>query len=359
MREKNRKEKIVFDISKVDSNFEINTQINKKDIKFYNIDEAPFEIYGVLKENGRYRRMPEDVAKTVSDGVYMLHSHTSGGRVRFATDSQYVAISAKIDSISRAPHSTLTGAAGFDMYVGEKFIYTFVPPYTVETEYESLCERFGTREMREITINFPLFSNVSSLYIGLQEDAVVKKASPYKNKKPVVYYGSSITQGGCASRPGNCYTSIISRKFDYDYINLGFSGNAKAEDEIAEYIKGINMSLFVYDYDHNSPSTEHLKNTHEKMFKTIRTAHPKLPIIIMGRPKYTFYFDDEQRTEIVKKTYKNAIASGDKNVYFIDGPTLLELCKDDYSVDACHPNDFGFASMAKALAEVIADIDVK
>lgn len=118
------------------------------------------------------------------------------------------------------------------------------------------------------------------------------------------------------------------------------------------------MSLFVYDYDYNAPNIQHLRETHEKMFQTIRNAHPELPIIIMGRPVYTFFTGDAERTEIVKKTYENALAAGDKHVYFIDGPALLKLCKDDYSVDGCHPNDFGFASMATALSEIINHIKI-
>ena len=344
-------------ISKVDRNFAVKTDIYKKDIQFYNSEEAPFKIYGIFKENGKFRRMPESVAKTVSEGVYILHTHTAGGRVRFVTDSAYIAINVKSDGMSRSPHNPLTNSAGFDMYVGNRYVHTFVPPYTIETGYESLFDGFGSNEIREITINFPLFSNVSELYIGLQKDATIKEAYPYKNKKPIVYYGSSIIQGGCFSRPGNCYENIISRKFNYDYINLGFSGNAKAEDEIADYIKGLDMSLFVYDYDYNAPSQEYLANTHEKLFKIVREAHPDIPVIIMGRPKYTLLEGEMLHTKIVEKTYKNALEAGDKNVYFIDGPTLLELCKDDFSVDNIHPNDFGFASMAKALSDVIEKIN--
>ena len=171
-----------------------------------------------------------------------------------------------------------------------------------------------------------------------------------------MYYGSSITQGGCASRPGMSYQAIVSRRFDYDYINLGFSGNAKAEDTIIDYIKNLDMSIFIYDYDHNAPTVEHLANTHEKMFKAIREAHPNLPIIMMSRPKFKLTDLEEQRLEIIKTTYNNAIASGDKNVYLITGKELTALCGNEGTVDNCHPTDFGFASMAKAVGDVIEKI---
>jgi len=212
------------------------------------------------------------------------------------------------------------------------------------------------REKREITINFPLYSNVRDLYIGLQEDAITEEAKPYKSDKPIVYYGSSITQGGCASRPGMSYQAIVSRSIDYDYINLGFSGNAKAEDEMIDYIKNLEMSVFVYDYDHNSPSVEHLSSTHEKMFKAIREKHPDLPVIMMPRPKHYLSDVEKERRRIVETTYKNALAAGDKNVYYISNEELTEMCKGEGTVDNAHPTDFGFASMAKPIIKVLKTI---
>ena len=100
-------------ISEIDKNFEIQTQINKDDIEFFDIDSPPFEIRGVFKENGIYRRMPEKVATNISEGVRELHMHTAGGRVRFATDSNYVAIYAKIDNPGRMPHFAFSGSARF------------------------------------------------------------------------------------------------------------------------------------------------------------------------------------------------------------------------------------------------------
>lgn len=342
----------MFDISKVDNNFEVETQIDKKDIKFLKIDEAPFKIYGVFKEKGKYRRMPDNIARKVGEGVYLLHTNTAGGRVRFTTDSPYIAIHAKMDGLGKMPHFALTGSIGFDLYVDNYYSKTFVPPFYIKDGYESIFE-FEKKEEREITINFPLYSNVSELYIGLQETSFLAEAKPYKNTKPIVYYGSSITQGGCASRPGMAYQSIVSRNFDYDYINLGFSGNAKAEDEMIEYIKNLDMSIFVYDYDHNAPTVEHLAKTHEKMFKAIREKNPLLPVIIMSRPKHFLTEEEKTRRSIIETTYLNAVAAGDKNVYFIDGEALTDLCKDSGTVDNCHPTDFGFASIAKALTEVI------
>lgn len=339
----------MFEVSKVDKNFKIESKINIDDICFHSVEESPFKVCGIFKENGKYRRMPEAVARNVSEGVYTLHTNTAGGRVRFMTDSPYIAVHADMDSLCKIPHFSLTGSAAFDLYAEKRFIKTFIPPYEAETGYESVI-KFENALEREITIDFPLYSNVRDLYIGLKEGASLREAKPYKNKKPIVYYGSSITQGGCASRPGMSYPAIISRMFDYDYINLGFSGSAKAEDEMAEYIASLDMSLFVYDYDHNAKTIECLAKTHEKMFQTIRKKQPQLPIVILPRPKYFLSEGEKKRRDIIETTYKNAAGAGDKNVYYIDCETLCEFCKGEGTVDNCHPTDLGFHSMAQALA---------
>ena len=337
----------------VDKNFKIDTKIQKDDIRFY--DAKNFDIFGVFYENGMYRRLPEAVAKSVSDWVHYLHTNTAGGRVRFKTDSTYVAISAKMCGLGKMPHFALSGSCGFDLYVDNKYYATFMPPFDISDGYESVVDLRYTG-MHDITINFPLYSNVNELYIGLSDKAQIEKSSPYKYDKPVVYYGSSITQGGCASRPGNTYEAIVSQRLSVDHINLGFSGSAKAEEEISSYICSLDMCAFVYDYDHNSPTPEYLESTHEKMFKKIRLKFPKLPIIMMSRPKCNLTDVEQKRLEIIEKTYENAINSGDNNVYLIKGAQLMSLCGDEGTVDLCHPNDWGFASMAKAVGDVLGTI---
>ena len=194
---------------------------------------------------------------------------------------------------------------------------------------------------------------MTALYIGLRKDAYLGEPAPYLHKTPVVYYGSSITQGGCASRPGLSYQSILSRKLDTEYVNLGFSGSCKAEDAMIRYLCEQEMSVFVYDYDHNAPTPEYLAETHEKLYKALRFTKPDLPIVLMSRPKFTLNEDDRRRLRIIEKTYDNAKAAGDDNIYLLDGPTLMALAGDEGTVDGCHPNDLGFFSMAAALEPVL------
>lgn len=343
-------------LSAIDKNFAVSAHIKRDGMIFQNVLSQPFSVHGVRMENGKFRRLPEKVAEAVSPGVLSLHTHTAGGRVRFRTDSRYIAIAAKMAEIGKMPHFALTGSAGFDMYVksgsAETYGGSFVPPFDITDGYESVID-FGEEELRGITIDFPLYSGVNELYIGFDEKARLLEAEPYRISSPVVYYGSSITQGGCASRPGNSYQAILSRRFDCDYINLGFSGSAMAEDRMADYIAQLDMSMFVYDYDHNAPTPQHLLNTHKKLFRAVRKAKPDLPVVILSRPKHFLLDEEKQRLEIIRATFQEAVAAGDKNVCLLDGEMLTALCGNDGTVDNCHPNDYGFAAMAKAIGDTV------
>lgn len=339
------------DISELDKNFRVETKIQREGLKFYNVLSEPFSIHGVFYDGEIFRRVPDDVAKEVSDGVRTLSRHTAGGRVRFKTTSSYIAVYYK-GVMWKMPHFAFSGSCGMDVYFSNDHVGTFMPDMQREDGYESIMD-FENSDEKQVTINLPLYSEVHELYIGLDENATLERADEYKYTKPIVYYGSSITQGGCASRPGTSYQARISRHFDCDYINLGFSGNARGEDAIADYISSLEMSHFVFDYDHNAPSVAHLEKTHERMFLRIREKHPTLPIIIMPRPKNVLSEEEKRRFEIIKSTYLNAKARGDENVYFIDNVSLCALCGSEGTVDICHPTDFGFASMANALIPLL------
>lgn len=318
----------------------IPTNVGKEDTFFANIEQRPFRIHGVyMGDDGRYHRMPLDIAEKVSPGVKKLSTNTAGGRIRFKTDSHYIVLKAKLGAYWHMYHFPACGNYGFDVYDGTEYKGTFRPEER-PTEFE--CIITLGRGDHDLTVNMPLYSDVCEVLIGLAKDSYISEADDYKYKKPVVFYGSSITQGGCASRPGTCYQNFLCRKLDFDYINLGFSGSAKAEDAIIEYIADLDMSVFVYDYDHNSPSVEHYAQTHEKMFLAVREKHPDIPIILMSRPSS----DIKARIEIIKSTYENALARGDKNVYLVGGAGLNAI---GGTVDGCHPNDLGFYKMAEDL----------
>lgn len=345
-----------MDITQIDKNFKVDSTIDKEGLCFYDPREAPFKIYGVYYQEGKFRRLPETVAKATNDGVLSLHANTAGGRLRFRTDSQKIAIQAVHGHFHRVDHMPLMNTAGFDLYLDHTYYRSFRPPYDLENGFESLVEIKEEKRMREVLIHFPCYGEILGLTIGLEEGAAVEPAAPYRKGAPLVYYGSSITQGGCASRPGNAYENILSRRLNIDHINLGFSGSARGEQSTTDYIAGLEMRAFIMDYDHNAPNPAHLEATHEKMFLAIRERHPNLPILLLTRPKWILKAEEEQRLAIVKKTYENAKARGDQKVWFIKGQDLMALAKEEGTVDDCHPTDFGFYSMADAMEATIREM---
>ncbi|WP_129723422.1 SGNH/GDSL hydrolase family protein [Xylanivirga thermophila] len=217
--------------------------------------------------------------------------------------------------------------------------------------------------MREWTIYLPLYCGVEKLEIGIMEDASILPPKKQTIEKPIVYYGPSITQGACASRPGNAYTHIVSRWLDANFINYGFGGNAKGEPELARIITSMDMSVLVIDYDYNAPNPKHLKATHEAFFKIIREKNPLLPIVFTTMAYYHHsmakldYGEIEERRDIIYETFDKAKMARDNNVYFKDGYEFFNKeIADSCTVDGIHPSDIGMLYMAKAVYPILKDI---
>lgn len=357
-----------IDISEIDANFCGRERIEGLDAVYYDVREEPFRIYGLYEpqSGGVFKRIPDAVAEATSKSILSLYRCTAGGRVRFSTNSSFVVIRAKMPSVLRFPHATLLLSAGFDLYIdetetGRSYFYdVFKPSYEITDGYTDVVA-FEDKKERSITLNLPLYGEVEELLIGLERGASLSSGAEYPNEKPVVFYGSSITQGGCASRPGTAYPSVISRELNLDYINLGFSGNCRAELPMVEYMSGLDMSVFVSDYDHNTTSVDFLRNTHYRMYEMIRKKQPTLPYVMVSRPDFKKYDRDLteciDRRAVIIESFERARALGDENVYFIDGESFFDnKYWDSATVDGIHPNDFGMMCMASKIAETLRGI---
>ncbi len=347
-----------MDISKIDRNFKLEANIGEEDAVFLDVRNDPFDLYGLYDPRNQtvFKRLPDEIGKNVNDGVASLYLCTAGGRVRFCTDSRYVAIKTVMPGIGHMSHMPLSGSAGFDLFLEDPslgtsiFVKSFFPSNDATDGFDGKVV-LGGRKMRWFTLNFPTYNHVDGLWIGLQKDAQVGHGLEYVPLDPVVYYGSSITQGGCSARPGSAYQAIVSRRMNLDFINLGFSGSGKGEELIVDYMASMKMSAFVSDYDHNAPTVEHLQATHQRLYERIRAAHPDIPYIILSKPDFGYAnADSARRRDVIINTYRFARENGDTNVYFIDGESLFRgpdyaLC----TVDGCHPTDVGFSLMANAV----------
>ena len=340
------------DISKIDKNFKIES-VDGLSVVYHNALKKPFSVEGFAwrAPGEQLSRISKETASNPKLSIVAgLSKQTAGGAVRFKTDSKHLALRYKLRNTTDMPHMTRAGACGFDVFISpegkpDSYIKTVLPTRDaiskLSVEQAKIAE-FGNGQMRQITIWLPLYGGVESLEVGIEKDAKILPPAPHKIKKPILFYGSSITQGGCASRPANAYTTMLCRELDAEQINLGFSGNAKGEIEIARDIASLDLAAFVYDYDYNAPTPAHLQKTHEPFFLEIRKKRPDLPIIILSRCSNM----TGQRRDIVKRTYLNAIERGDENVQFIDGAELFGSVDKKYpTVDGCHPTDLGFYLM--------------
>lgn len=346
--------------AEVDRNMIVATTLTEPDLRFYDVRRAPFQLYGLWDPQNEpvFKRLPDDIGRNVNSGVTTLYLQTAGGRVRFSTDSQYVAIKAVMPYVKHMDHMPLSGSSGFDLYLDTEsdshYSHTFRIPTSAKDGYESIA-RFPDRKMRHFTINFPSYNAVDALYVGVQEGASLGEGRPYRDMAPIYYYGSSITQGACASRPGLAYQNIISRRLNTDFVNLGFSGSGRGEPNICAWMAEQKMSIFVSDYDHNAPNPEHLQKTHYPLYAAIREKHPDIPYIMLSRPDFDCNYNESvARRAVVYETYTRALAEGDKNVYYIDGQSIFRgPYEDSCTVDRSHPNDLGFMLMAEHIGRAI------
>lgn len=344
----------------MDKNFVYQEAVTDEETKWYNA--RSMTVYGVIPGNYLTHRMPEDVAKTVNDGVQNYSICGAGGRIRFTTDSAFVALKVNYGPGSVPTVNNHCLSYGFDLYRDEEGESVFVAAArpVAGFDYKYAEYKMVTRNQGKpvsYTLNFPAFCSVEQLQVGVEKGASFTVGKPYCNEKPVVFYGSSITHGAAAGRPGNSYVNFISQRYNLHYINLGFAGSARGEQTMAEYIASLDMSVFVCDYDFNAPNLEHLKNTHYAFYETIRKQHPDLPYIMISRPTSNMNPDiGMPRRQVILESYERAKAAGDTKVFFVDGATLFDgpfafSC----TSDGVHPNDLGFFRMAEKIGPVVME----
>ena len=352
-------------LEEIDKNLKIETDINEPNLIWLDAKEYPFSLHGAIYDKAQncYVRMPQAVADSVSRGVSNLNRFPAGGRIRFVTDSSFLGFRFVQKNRDPSPQNTLIGMSGFDLYRKTEdrpsvYFKSLIPPTGVQNGYSSPVKTDG--KMAEYTLNFPIYDTVCEVFIGLKKDAILRPAEPYGSRLPVVYYGSSITQGGCASRPGNTYQALLSRKLNTDYINLGWSGQGKAEPQMAEYLADIckNASAFICNYDWNAPTAEYLEQTHLPLYRTVRNANPDLPILLISEPQCILDPKGMRpRLEIIRRTYLTAKAEGDEKIWFLPGDRIYEGDHwDTCTVDGCHPNDLGFYRMATTIEPYLKEM---
>lgn len=313
-------------------------------------------IYGAAETAPCYRRVPAALEPQLRPALAELCSLSSGIRARFKTDSPYILLHIQWDA--EYLNSVIWhGMRCFDLFSvhdgKQAFEALFKNPLHPEETQDFSFQTKG--DMREFLLNWPLYNRIFKVYIGLQAGSRLEPGSGYYNDLPVVFYGSSITQGGYASRPGNSYENVLSRALNMDYVNLGFSGNCLGDTPMVDHMAQLPMSCFVCDYDHNTPNAEFLEKTHFEVYRRIREKNPALPFVMVTRPDYTP--KDAARRCVVMDSYQKARAAGDQNVYFIDGAAFYAGEERDVcTFDGVHPNDLGLYRMAQGMVHTLRRI---
>jgi len=333
-------------------------------------DREPMQLAGFwwYGRDRRYRRMPAQPAAPLPAAVDGLANSTAGGQIRFRTDSAHVAVRVELAGPANMNHMPATGQCGFDLYAGP----SGQARYCNTTKYDHSQTRFQVEllnlpapDLRDCTLYFPLYQGVREVGVGLDAGARLLPPAAWDLDAPIAVYGTSITQGGCAARPGMAYTNLLSRALNAEVINLGFSGSGRGEPEVAQVIAEIEpCALFVLDYEANCQGTERLRETLPEFIRILRQAQARTPILVVSRirtPSELLNAEAvrgrEERQAFQRGLVEELRAGGDDQIHFCDGATLLgDEDFEECTVDGSHPTDLGFLRMARNLEPVIRQV---
>jgi len=328
--------------------------IQTNDLKEISIYDNNITINGLpfLSKGDNLNRLPKKMKNKFRPVLWKLGTQPSGGRIRFKTNSKTIAIVAKSSSFV-SYHMTSIMKNGLDIYVNNIYSGSAWPDSNGEIKKKFKLE---DKQIKNITIYLPLYASIKIEKLYVEKSAVIRKANDLLKIAPIIYYGSSITQGASASNSGLSYEAIISRKTKIDFINFGFSGNGLGDIEIAELIGSLDSSLIILDYWANPTSLQYKKNL-PQFVDAIRKKRKNVPILIIT-PFYSIDLQNQQtdKKKIVSSFILHRKKSGDKHIYMVDGTKMLSKEDAFGLIDGLHLNSLGFWFTANALEPEILKI---
>ena len=346
-------------IEKLDPNFaSVDTDGN---IAWYDALTIGVEGQGWSDVDHAYDRLPDRAEGVVRPPIWSLSRMSAGLKVRFLSDSPMVAARWSVRRKELAmPHMPATGVSGLDLYAKDGDTWRWVAGGRPTSQENNEVTLVGDiiDGMHEYLLYLPLYNGTEKLEIGIRPDSTIAKG-PERGRKPIVFYGSSITQGGCASRPGMSYPAILGRRLDYPSINLGFSGNGEMEMETGDFLAELDPCVFVLDGIPNMDEAQ-VAERFVPFIQKLRAARPETPIVVVEcifRQNDWFTKGPSgnlERNRLVKEGYEALRAEGMDKLYYVKADDYLGS-DGQGTVDGVHPTDLGFMRQADTLEPVLRE----
>jgi hypothetical protein len=323
---------------------------------WYDGKDLVVECKGWTDTKSFYDRLPANAESKVTPSVWGLSHDSAGLCVRFTSDAPSLEVRWTLlpERNLSMPHMPATGVSGVDLYSqdasGRWYFVGNGPPAAATN-----TAKFTPPSGQACMLYLPLYNGVTSVEIGIPKGSTitVPDAAAIKQRKPIVFYGTSITQGGCASRPGMAFTAIVGRQLNTPVINLGFSGSGKMEPAMAELLAQLDPSAYVLDCLWNM-SPELVSTRIEPFVKTLRAAHPDTPIWL-AEDCSVRNVCPTAKGSILRTIHQKLTAEGVKNLHFLSNQGMLGDDMDG-TVDGCHPNDLGMMRQAEAFAKALCPL---
>lgn len=345
-----------MDIAKLDENMAVKDP--ERDLLWYDAKKLTIEGKGWDDTEEFFDRIPARSKDVVRETIWLLAKHSAGISVRFTTDAPSLAV--RWDGDKAMDHMPATGVSGVDLYVkreGEWKWLAIGRPIEEMNEKELFSDL--PVEEREFMLYLPLYNAVHTVELGLPSGHGIQPAPP-RDKKPIVFYGTSITQGGCASRPGMCYTAILGRWLDWPTINLGFSGGGIMEPEVIDLLCELDPAVYVLD---NMPNMqeERINEFEEPALRKLKAAHPDVPIVLVDNILYCDAYLKSKRMDRYSKSnqaqyaiYEKLVAEGMAGLVYVKDGGLIGT-DGEATVDGTHFTDLGYMRFAEKLVGVLKD----
>jgi lysophospholipase L1-like esterase len=353
-----------IEIEKLDLNF---AQARVEgDVQWHDIREWDIEGRGWNDTESPFDRLPARARSVVREPVWNLSRHSSGLSVRFVTDAAAINARWRLRSQSLAmAHMPATGVSGLDLYIRGTHGWRWAGAGRPEKSPDNdVCLVSGLKsERHECQLYLPLYNGVERVAVGVHRDAFIgpAPARPKRRRQPICIYGTSVTQGGCASRPGMAFPAIIGRRLDRPVINLGFSGNGQGEPEISRLLAELDPAVYVIDCLTNM-NINLITERIDYMVQALRTAHPETPIVFVEclRFQNENFVNEKQKgqsekTAAMKVAYDRLQARNVAGLHIIKAEKLMGT-DGEGTVDGIHATDLGFIRIADVITPVLVSL---